>query len=60
MKRNLKVSKLARVNVLRKVRWVPSLQLAGKWLADAGVVSGSLVEVEILNGKMIITWGNTI
>lgn len=48
------------MNVLRKVRWVPSLQLAGKWLADAGVVSGSLVEVEILNGKMIITWGNTI
>ncbi|TAF02272.1 MAG: type I addiction module toxin, SymE family [Runella slithyformis] len=60
MKRNLKVSKLGRVNVARKVRWVPALKLAGNWLAVAGIAAGSMVEVEVFNQKIVIRCQNTI
>ena len=57
MKRKLKVSKKGRVNVLRRVKWVPELKLCGNWLALAGIQAGSMVEIEVLNQKIIIHHG---
>jgi hypothetical protein len=59
MRRNLKVSKTARVNVRRQVKWVPSLKLCGNWLLLAGIESGEQVEIEVLNNKIIIRCQNT-
>lgn len=57
MSRNLKVSKRARVNVMRRVKWVPELKLCGNWLAMAGIEPGDVVKIEVLNSKIIITHG---
>ncbi|WP_273210496.1 SymE family type I addiction module toxin [Runella zeae] len=54
MKRKLKVSKKARINVRRLVKWVPALNLSGNWLQAAGIQAGSMVEIEVLDGKIII------
>lgn len=54
MKRKIRVSKLARVNIVKKVKWVPSLRLAGNWLSEAGIQPGSMVEVEVFNQKLIV------
>ena len=59
MIRKLKVSKQARINVLRRVRWVPELRLSGNWLALAGIEPGDEVEIQILNDKIIIRCQNT-
>ena len=34
---------------------VPSLRLSGKWLTEAGFLHSTLVNVEVRDGKMIIT-----
>ncbi|AEI46787.1 SymE family type I addiction module toxin [Runella slithyformis] len=57
MSRNLKVSKRARVNVMRRVKWVPELKLSGNWLAMAGIEPGDVVKIEVLNSKIIISHG---
>lgn len=57
MSRNIKVSKRARVNVMRRVKWVPELKLSGNWLAMAGIEPGDVVKIEVLNSKIIITHG---
>ena len=57
MNRNLKVSKRARINVMRRVKWVPELKLCGNWLAMAGIEPGDVVKIEVLNSKIIITHG---
>lgn len=57
MSRNLKVSKRARVNVMRRVKWVPELKLSGNWLAMAGMEPGDVVKIEVLNSKIIISHG---
>ncbi|MCP1384446.1 SymE family type I addiction module toxin [Runella salmonicolor] len=57
MTRILKVSKSARINVRRKVKWVPELRLSGKWLALAGIEPGDVVEITVLNGQIIINNG---
>ena len=57
MKRLLKVSKRSRVNVLRRVKWVPELKLVGNWLTDAGIEAGSWVEIEVLQNQIIIHHG---
>lgn len=57
MKRILKVSKKGRVNVLRRVNWVPELKLSGNWLALAGIEAGSMVEIEVLQNQIIIHHG---
>ncbi|MFN8347436.1 MAG: SymE family type I addiction module toxin [Spirosomataceae bacterium] len=57
MKRILKVSKKGRINVLRRVKWVPELKLSGHWLAQAGIEAGSWVEIEVLQNQIIIHHG---
>ena len=57
MKRILKVSKRSRVNVLRRVKWVPELKLAGDWLTAAGIEAGNWVEIEVLQNQIIIHHG---
>lgn len=57
MKRILKVSKKGRVNVLRRVKWVPELKLCGNWLALAGIEAGCMVEIEVLKNQIIIHHG---
>ncbi|WP_374758010.1 SymE family type I addiction module toxin [Runella defluvii] len=59
MKRKIRVSKLARVNTMKKVKWIPSIRLAGNWLSAAGIQPGCVVEIEVLNQKLIVTCRNT-
>ena len=54
MNRKIRVSKLARVNVCRKVRFVPSIRLAGNWLEAAGILAGRVVEIEVLEGALMV------
>ena len=54
MTRKIKVSKSARVNVCRKVRFVPSLRLSGNWLEVAGILAGGVVEIEVLEGGLVV------
>jgi len=43
------------MNSNRKHIPAPSLRLSGKWLESAGFKSSKTVQVEVLQGKMIIT-----
>lgn len=54
MNRKIRVSKLARVNVSKKVRFVPMLRLTGDWLAAAGFCAGGVVEIELLEGGLVV------
>jgi hypothetical protein len=40
-----------------KMRVVPSLMLAGCWMEQAGFETGNRVEIEVQQGKIIITNG---
>jgi Toxin SymE, type I toxin-antitoxin system len=55
MKRQIKIGKMARMNSMHHIKWVPSLRLHGEWLKQMGVEAGQKVEIEKRGNKIIIT-----
>lgn len=55
MKKTLKTGYKTRQNrYKRQTKFFPSISLSGDWLHDAGFRIGEPVEVQILNGQLII------
>lgn len=52
MKRKLKVTES-----YRNKKFVPQVNLCGKWLAQAGFHTGSQIEIIIENGQILIQKG---
>lgn len=52
--KNRKLGAMARKNVNRQLIFMPSLNLAGRWMEQAGFQIGQQVRVTVNNGKITI------
>ncbi|MVM36489.1 type I addiction module toxin, SymE family [Spirosoma sp. HMF3257] len=49
-----KMGSMARKNVRRQLIFMPSLNLGGQWMSQAGFSIGQTVRVTVINGKITI------
>ncbi|MBO0933921.1 SymE family type I addiction module toxin [Fibrella aquatilis] len=54
MQSKRKIGSMTRRDARYKLVWMPALQLAGKWMSEAGFATGQQVTVSVEAGKITI------